>query len=114
MVRLTGQRRAVEEEDVGRTLDPVDEGDIVLADFDVRLSIGVVADQDEPAALPEGRVGQRIERDIFLYLDLGAIQRRLGGIGIADRQSVVLGTRVSVRVRIGGRRNLKKKKRAEK
>ena len=83
MVRLAGHRRAVEEE-VGRVLnDAVDDGRVVRADFDLGLGIGVVADQDEATALPKGRVRHRIEREIFLHFQLGAIEGRLGRVGKA-------------------------------
>src|SRR3546814_20026316 len=39
--------------------------------------------QNEAAALPERRIRHVGQRHIFLKLDLGAIERRFGGIGVA-------------------------------
>src|SRR3546814_1185343 len=75
MVRLAGQRRAVEEI-IGSILrHPVDDGRVAGANLDLRLRIGIVADQHEAAALPERRIRHVGQRHIFLKLDLGALER---------------------------------------
>src|SRR3546814_14581720 len=56
--------------------------DVCSSDL-LRLRIGIVADQHEAAALPERRIRHVGQRHIFLKLDLGAIERRFGGIGVA-------------------------------
>src|SRR3546814_5203471 len=71
MVRRAGQRLAVEEI-IGSILrHPVDDGRVAGANLDLRLRIGIVADQHEAAALPERRIRHVGQRHIFLKLDLG-------------------------------------------
>src|SRR3546814_19469502 len=58
---------------------------------------------------------QRLDRRMRVDLDVGRQCDRQGldGMGeVQDRQSVVCGKRVSVRVDLGGRRNIKKNKKS--
>src|SRR3546814_16184394 len=85
MVRLSRQRRAIHEivargRQRPRTVG-VRNGGVTFLHLQLRLSIGIITDQHDPAACEEGRIRPVSKRKILLRLALGPNEvgfRRLG------------------------------------
>src|SRR3546814_19383688 len=80
----------------------------------VRIEVGVdiITAQVEAEDVAERDLQPRVAGEILVAVLLGPDRRRRNAVGAkisADRKSVVSGKSVSVRVDLGGRRNIKKK-----
>src|SRR3546814_11899074 len=94
MVRLSRQRRAIHEivargRQRPRTVG-VRNGGVPFLHLQLRLSIGIITDQHDPAACEEGRIRPISQRKILVRLDLDTIEDGYRPLGEADRPRYVV------------------------